>query len=189
MGTPVDESPPDYGDDCGYCDAGKTPSLLSVKFSGVQTCASCNYGGGGGEDLWRVFGDHGAELNARTFPLEQSGGTPCLWSGLFDWIGTFQNWGGTWPELECDTLLGQTPIEKLLIEVQKTATKIIALVKWYTHYPDGTNTYLFFFDDVYPEGLSDCMNVTLSPNVVVCDDYNDWGAGGGKMIITEITPD
>jgi len=186
MGNPVPEDPPVIGRNCENCNAGETPSILRVTFENVANCASCNWGGGAERDLWKVTGAHGTKLNESTFLLEQGEESNCQWDGEFDWIGKYQHYDGTQPPPVCVTLIEEWDIEKIHIQVFKTPTHIKAWVFWYSRgFVDPIEGF-FYFDDVYPVGLSKCINVTLTPNFYVCNGVLDWGAGDGKMIIEEI---
>ena len=67
-----------YGDDCAYCDAGKTPLQVTVTFSDIVDCTDCT------EDSpysYIYSGGAAAILNAGSFVLDQD--SSCQWSKIF----------------------------------------------------------------------------------------------------------
>lgn len=77
MGHPVPEDePPNEGDDCVYCEPGKTPNQIKVTISGVMDCPCLNpFGLPGG---WYEADGAAANIN-REHILTQTG-APCAWS-------------------------------------------------------------------------------------------------------------
>jgi hypothetical protein len=72
-----------YGDDCGYCDAGKTPATLYLRMTGLADCQCIVQNDFSAYEVYWPFGDISGKINNVVFDCAQTGSS-CVWEKSFD---------------------------------------------------------------------------------------------------------
>jgi hypothetical protein len=162
--------------DCAFCDAGTTPSELSLTINGLSDCGCFQHG----PDHYSV---HGLTtiLNGSVHSLPQYGadnewaGKPCKWGRYYSggYFGTLRAY---WTA-DCSGSFTESPIENLAIVVEKcSATTIrIEISALVVLGPDSNVTLLIYeyadFTTLWlckVATITDCIVLTDLPNQLTC---------------------
>jgi hypothetical protein len=169
MGHAVPTPPtPGWGGDSGFCDAGKTPSFLTVEFQGVRACTCSEHQK---VQFSGVGGLNGGHVLAQS-PIDFS-----HWSVV-------KAAGGTVTEYEGFGCTGDITDVWNIISLGITVKKIGAAKGWCRAFinTDKPSAPGVFRNDDFPV-MSCCMVAAGVPNVPQCDGFKF--AGGGHVDIME----
>ena len=153
----------EYGNNCGYCDAGKTPRFITLYLNDwTQNCTGC-YAHDGGSSRWTDF----SFLVGSPWVLEQYPEPyPCSWRYTNDnGVSIIRS---LYTDEYCENLFEGSEFNYLDIIVQKSAANTCKI--WIQTVFGGFTALLFRNLAVAVSG--NCIEVTTASNQIACSKNN-----------------